>query len=156
MAQRIKILIPGPLKFLFVKEGLEYYSKKIKPFVELEILAPKVKTEKLKKEEKLAKEEEVLKKYISKKDYLIVMDERGKSFKSRECASRLQKLLENFQQLCFIIGGPEGVSQNLKNQAKELWSLSSLTLNHEIALLVLAEVIYRSFTIIKGIPYHRD
>ncbi|WP_038057472.1 23S rRNA (pseudouridine(1915)-N(3))-methyltransferase RlmH [Thermodesulfobacterium hydrogeniphilum] len=156
MSHKIKVLIPGPIKFNFIKEGLEYYSKKIKPFIDLEIIAPKVKTEKLNKKLRLQKEEEILKKYISKKDYLIILDEKGKIFKSQELAKYLKNLIENFSQIAFVIGGPDGISENFKKEAKELLSLSKFTLNHEIALLVLLEAIYRSFTIIKGIPYHRE
>ncbi len=156
MARKIKVLFPGPIKFNFIKKGIEYYSKKIKPFIDLEIIAPKIKTEKLNKKLRLQKEEEILKKYISKKDYLIILDEKGKIFKSQELAKYLKNLIENFPQITFVIGGPDGVSENLKKEAKELLSLSKLTLNHEIALLVLLEAIYRSFTIIKGFPYHRE
>lgn len=154
--KKIKILAPGPLKFNFIKEGLEYYKNKIFPFISLELIIPKVKTSGLNKDQKLIKEEKVLRKYLSPKDYLIILDERGKMLKSVELAKYLEKLLEIHNSLCFIIGGPEGISKNLKNEAQEILSLSSLTLNHEITLLVLLEAIYRSFTIIKKFPYHRE
>lgn len=155
MLQRIKILMPGPIKFTFVKEGVEYYLNKIKTFVSIETLFPKIKTKGLKEDLKIKKEEEVLRKYISDKEYLIVLDERGEMFKSFELAKNLGNLMQTQTFITFIIGGEGGLSENLKKFAKELWSLSSLTLNHEIALLILMEALYRSFTIIKGIPYHR-
>lgn len=155
MLKKIKILMPDPIKFKFVKEGLEYYLKRIEPFVLVDTIFPKIKTKVSNVSIKLKKEEEVIKKYILDKDYLIVLDEKGKTFKSIELAERLKKLIQNYTYITFIIGGPDGLSENLKKQAKEIWSLSSLTLNHEIALLVFIEALYRSFTIIKGIPYHR-
>jgi len=154
--KKIKILASGPLKFNFIRDGLEYYKNKISPFISLEPIIPKIKTSGLNKEQKLIKEEKVLRKYLSPKDYLIILDERGKMLKSIELARHLEKILEIHDSLCFIIGGPEGISKNLKNEAQEILSLSSLTLNHEIALLVLLEAIYRSFTIIKKFPYHRE
>lgn len=156
MANKIKILMPGPIKFDFVKEGIKYYLEKIKPFIMLEIILPKIKIVKITKEEKIKKEEKILRKYlVLNKEYLIILDEKGKFFKSIELAKKVENLITNFSTITFIIGGEEGISENLKKEAKEIWSLSNLTLNHEIALLVLMEALYRSFTIINKIPYHR-
>jgi len=156
MLKKIKILMPGPVKFKFVKEGLEYYLERIEPFVSVDTIFPKIKTRVSDASIKVKKEEEAIKKYILDKDYLVVLDERGKAFKSLELAEKLKNLIQNQSYITFVIGGPEGISENLKKTAREVWSLSTLTLNHEIALLVLIEALYRSFTIIKGIPYHRE
>ena len=69
---------------------------------------------------------------------------------------KIEKWLEASKDLCFLVGGPEGLSDEFKQRADLLLSLSSLTLNHEIALLVLMEALYRSLTILKKIPYHRE
>jgi len=156
MLKKVKILMPGSVKFKFVKEGLEYYLKKIEPFVLVDTIFPKIKTKVSNVSIKLKKEEEAIKKYILDKDYLIVLDEKGKAFKSPELAEKLKNLMQNQSYITFVIGGSEGISENLKKTAREVWSLSPLTLNHEIALLVFVEALYRSFTIIKGIPYHRE
>ncbi|MDF2952891.1 MAG: 23S rRNA pseudoU1915 N3-methylase RlmH [Thermodesulfobacterium sp.] len=156
MLKKIKILMPGPVKFKFIKKGLEYYLKKIEPFVLVDTIFPKIKAKVSDVSIKVKKEEETIKKYILDKEYLIVLDERGKAFKSLELAEKLKILMQNQSYITFVIGGPEGISENLKKTAREVWSLSTLTLNHEIALLVLVEALYRSFTIIKGIPYHRE
>jgi 23S rRNA (pseudouridine1915-N3)-methyltransferase len=156
MLQKIKILMPGPIKFNFVKEGLEYYLNKLEKFVNISALFPKVKIKESEENMRIKKEGEVLKRHISDKEYLIVLDERGKAFKSFELAKKLEKLMQNQAFITFVIGGPEGLSEELKKDAKEIWSISSLTLNHEIALLVLVEALYRSVTIIKGIPYHKE
>jgi 23S rRNA (pseudouridine1915-N3)-methyltransferase len=156
MLQKIKILMPGPIKFNFVKEGLEYYLNKLEKFVNISALFPKVKIKESEENMRIKKEGEVLKRHISDKEYLIVLDERGKAFKSFELAKKLEKLMQNQAFITFVIGGPEGLSEELKKDAKEIWNISSLTLNHEIALLVLVEALYRSFTIIKGVPYHKE
>ena len=156
MLKKIKILMPGPVKFKFVKEGLEYYLEKIEPFVSVDTIFPKIKAKVSDASIKVKKEEEAIKKYIIDKEYLIVLDERGRAFKSLELAEKLKILMQNQSYITFVIGGPEGISENLKKTAREVWSLSTLTLNHEIALLVFVEALYRSFTVIKGIPYHRE
>jgi len=148
--------MPGPIKFNFIKEALEYYLDKMKPLVLIETIFPKIKVKASDKEIKKKAEEEILRKYILDKEYLIVLDERGKFLKSIELAEKLENLMQTQSVITFLIGGPEGLSENLKRQAKEVLCLSPLTLNHEIALLVLVEALYRSFTIIKGIPYHRE
>ncbi len=85
----------------------------------------------------------------------MVLDERGQTLNTIELASKIEKWLEASKDLCFLVGGPEGISPELKHKAHFLLSLSPLTLNHEIAILVLMEALYRSFTILKKIPYHR-
>ncbi len=147
--------MPGPIKFGFVENGLKYYLSKIRTFVEIEPVFPKIKVKVTEVSKRKKIEGNTLKKHISKREYLIALDERGKSFRSTELAERLKNLMQTQSVITFVIGGPEGLSDELKNSAKEILSLSTLTLNHEIALLVLVEAIYRSFTIIKGIPYHK-
>ena len=69
--------------------------------------------------EKLIKEEKVLRKYLSPKDYLIILDERGKMLKSVELARHLEKILEIHDSLCFIIGGPEGISKTIQRHLRD-------------------------------------
>jgi len=156
MGIKIKLLAPGPLKFPFVIKGLEYYAEKIEKFVELKMIFPKVKTTGLKGEQRVKKEGEVLKKHLKDDEYLFVLDERGKTYTSIEFAKHLERLFLSYSRMCFIVGGPEGISSELKNRANELLSFSTFTLNHEITLLILAEQIYRCFSILKGSPYHRE
>lgn len=156
MSGKIRLIAPGPLKLPFVKEGLKYYLNKINLLAKAEFLFPKVKHFSVLKEERLNREKKILEKFLSSKDFLIVLDERGEHLKSHELAYFLEKTWQSSYEVCFLVGGPEGLSEELKMRAHKLLSLSSLTLNHELALLILAEVIYRSLTIIRGIPYHKE
>ncbi len=152
----IKILSPGTPSFSFVKEGVDYYLKKLKTIGKVEVIFPKIKIKGSSPELRLKAEEKAFRRHLKPRDYLIVLDERGKLWRTLEFTKHLEELLLSHFSIVFLIGGPEGVSNTLKNEAKELLSLSTLTLNHEIALLLLLEALYRSFTILKGIPYHRD
>jgi len=156
LRKKIKLLAPGPLKLDFVKIGLEYYSKKLKKFVDLDMLFPKVKTSGFNPEQRREREKEALKKYLKNKEYFFVLDEKGKTYRSFEFAKHLENLFLNYPCICFLIGGPEGISSELKSMAHEVISFSAFTLNHELVLLVLAEQLYRCFSIIKGTPYHRE
>lgn len=156
MSGKIKLLAPGPLKFPFVKEGLKYYLSKLEPLAKIEFLFPKIKHSTSSKQDRLNKEKIVLEKYLSSKDFLIILDERGEFLRSDGLAFLLEKVWQSSYDICFLIGGPEGLSEDLKKRAHKLLSLSSLTLNHEVVLLVLAEVLFRSLSLLKGFPYHRD
>lgn len=152
----IYLLAPGPLKYSFIKEGLEYYLNKLSKWTKVVFQFPKIKGSYSKKEERLRAEEEVLLKYIQENTYLILLDERGKSYHTLEFAKFFERLLATKNNITFLVGGPEGVSENLKKRASELLKISDFTLNHEVALLVLAEALYRTITLIKGHPYHRE
>jgi len=152
---KIKVLSPDVPKLNFVKEGVQFYSKRIQKFLKTELIFVKVKNKRGSIQERLKAEEEAFKKYITSQSYLIVLDERGKLWDTENFTKHLESLLSSQKELIFLVGGPEGVSKALKKDAKELFSLSPLTFNHELALLVLLETLYRSLSILKGHPYHR-
>ena len=81
---------------------------------------------------------------------LIVCDEKGKERSSKEFSDLLKK--RELGKLCFVIGGPEGLREDLK---KESFALSKMTYTHEMARMILLEQIYRGFSIIKNLPYHK-
>lgn len=87
----------------------------------------------------------------------IVLDERGKAYRSIELAQWIQDHdLRGTKRASLIIGGAEGHSQAFRKTADECWTLSSLTLQHEIALVVLVEQLYRAYSILRKEPYHRE
>lgn len=87
----------------------------------------------------------------------IVLDERGKAYRSLDLARWIeQKDLHGTKRASLVIGGADGHSAAFRAQADECWTLSSFTLQHEIALVVLAEQIYRAYTILRNEPYHRE
>jgi len=89
--------------------------------------------------------------------FRLVLDERGKRFTSRAFAEEVKKIEGNPRKTCaLLVGGADGLSERVRECADLLWSLSPLTLQHEMALVVALEQIYRAHTILTGIPYHRD
>ncbi|MDZ7374545.1 MAG: 23S rRNA (pseudouridine(1915)-N(3))-methyltransferase RlmH [candidate division KSB1 bacterium] len=107
------------------------------------------------KELRLQEEAERLKRHITPEDYLVILDERGEEFDSVRFTSWLQGQLGTRRRTVFVVGGADGVSIPLLGQAHLRLRLSAMTLQHEIALLVLAEQLYRAFTLLIGHPYHR-
>ena len=88
--------------------------------------------------------------------YKVVLDERGKSFATRQLCDSIARWRGAGRDVAFIIGGADGTAAALKEQADLLWSLSPLTLPHGLVRIVLAEQLYRAVSILSGHPYHRE
>ena len=89
-------------------------------------------------------------------DYLIAMDPRGQSLNTEKFAQLIADRREHsLKRLVFVIGGPDGLSQEVRSRSHRVISLSSMTFSHEIARLLLLEQIYRAFTLVHRIPYHK-
>jgi 23S rRNA (pseudouridine1915-N3)-methyltransferase len=104
----------------------------------------------------IAAEEQKILGAIKPGDQLVLLDERGEQSGSREFATRLESWRASGRDLCFVIGGPDGVSNVIRARADFCWSLSRLTLPHGLARIVFAEQLYRAWTIGIGHPYHRE
>ena len=106
-------------------------------------------------ESKVAEAEKILSK-IDTSDFVVLLDESGREFKSREVADKLLEWQTIGRDVIFIIGGPDGVAQNCFDRANLQWSLSKLTLPHSLARILFAEQIYRAWSLTTGHPYHRE
>ncbi len=89
-------------------------------------------------------------------EQVVLLDERGKQMTSSGLASRLAGWQTEGRDLCFVIGGPDGVSSTCRERANFIWSLSDLTLPHGMARVLFAEQLYRAFSVQAGHPYHRE
>lgn len=85
----------------------------------------------------------------------LALDERGRQWSSTEFAAELKIWLEHHPQVAILIGGPDGMSDACRARADRLWSLSRLTYPHGMVRVLLAEQVYRAWTILQGHPYHR-
>lgn len=87
---------------------------------------------------------------------MLALDEAGIQMNSRKFAATLDRLRQDYDQITVVIGGADGLDQTLRDSAFAVWSLSAMTLPHLLVQVVLAEQLYRAWTIINGHPYHRD
>jgi len=92
---------------------------------------------------------------LSLDEQVVLLDERGKQLTSKSLASKLSDWQTDGRDLCFIIGGPDGVSDTVRQRADMMWSLSQLTLPHGMARALLSEQLYRAWSLQSGHPYHR-
>lgn len=93
---------------------------------------------------------------LSSNEAVVLLDERGKQLTSKRLATRLAAWQNDSRDLCFVIGGPDGVSDDCRRRADFTWALSELTLPHGLARVLFAEQMYRAWSLQAGHPYHRD
>lgn len=87
---------------------------------------------------------------------IVALDERGVDTTTRGLAARLESWMQDGDDVALVIGGPDGLAPEIKAAAAETLRLSSLTLPHALARVVLAEALYRAASLLKGHPYHRE
>ena len=102
-----------------------------------------------------AKEGEALLSSVPSGFRVIALEEHGKQWSTEELAGQLELWMREEHGVCFLIGGPDGLSQQCRQQAQNLWSLGRLTLPHAMVRAILAEQIYRAWSITRHHPYHR-
>lgn len=101
-------------------------------------------------------EGEIILQKLKADEEVVLLDERGKQMTSKALARRLADWQADGRDLCLVIGGPDGVSDAVRKRANFTWSLSQLTLPHGMARALLAEQLYRAWSLQTGHPYHRD
>jgi len=92
---------------------------------------------------------------LNASEQVVLLDEQGKQLTSKMLAARLADWQRERRDLCFIVGGPDGVSDACRQRADFVWSLSELTLPHGLVRVLLAEQLYRAWSLQTGHPYHR-
>jgi len=104
----------------------------------------------------MRKEEEQLLKRAERADTVIALDERGAEWTSMQLADQMRVWQQDAASVAVLIGGPDGLTEACRRRADAAWSLSRLTLPHGLVRVVLAEQVYRAWTILQGHPYHRE
>lgn len=93
---------------------------------------------------------------IPKKAYIIALDERGKQYTSIELSKKVGQWQQLGCDVVLLVGGPNGLTDEIREKANELWSLSKLTLPHPLVRVFLIETVYRGYSIFANLPYHRE
>ena len=93
---------------------------------------------------------------IRSDEQVVLLDEKGAQFSCQQLATRLSEWQSDGRDLCFIIGGPDGVAHACRQRADVVWSLSKLTLPHGFARVLFLEQLYRAWSLQSGHPYHRE
>ena len=155
---RISVLAVGTRMPNWVDDGVREYARRMPPQIQFSVdeISPGQRTGR--GSVKAAREQEAaqLKKRMAACDLTIALDERGKQWTSTELATEMRGWLQDYPKVALLIGGPDGFSADVRDSVDRLWSLSPMTLPHGLVRVVLAEQIYRAWTIVDGHPYHRE
>ena len=153
----IKLLVVGKTKNKELISLISNYVKRIKLYNKFQII--EVNSTKSKKNNendfKKIESENILKK-VKNNDLLILLDEKGKIYSSREFANFIKIKTQENKTIIFVIGGAFGFSSELYSKSHGLISLSNMTFSHQIIRLFFTEQLYRAFTILNNHPYHND
>lgn len=155
----IVLLTVGKTNMSFVSNGIDEYCSRLKRYIPYKIVClPDIKnSRKLTFEQQKEAEGKALLEALLQSDFVILLDERGKQYKSLEFADMLQqKMASGLKRLVFVIGGPYGFSKSVYDRGNSLLSLSKMTFNHEMVRLFFTEQVYRAMTILRGEPYHHE
>lgn len=155
---RLTIVAVGGRMPAWVEEGVSEYSKRLPRELRLQWReVPLAHRGKYAKAEQLcqAEGEQVLK-AVPQGDRVIALDVKGKSWTTPELAQQLSSWQMSGDNYSLLIGGPDGLSAECLARAERRWSLSALTLPHPLVRIVLAEQLYRAWTITVNHPYHRE
>ena len=155
----VKLVTVGKTDVPWVKEGLDLYVSRLRhyvPFTLVEI--PQLKNVSAFSQEQIKeKEGELILKQVAPGDTVILLDERGRQYRSVEWADWIQRQFSmGGKGLVFVVGGAYGFSQKVYDRSNGLVSLSKMTFSHQMVRTVFAEQLYRAFTIIRGEPYHHE
>lgn len=153
---KIELLVVGKTKQDYLTAGIEDYQQRLRPYCPLSIKVVKEKRGKLPDNARLREEGEKLMSLVSKGAWLAVLDPGGRQLSSEDLALDLGRWRDTGRQLiAFVIGGPLGLSDEVRRRAAVTISLSRMTFTHEMARLVFLEQLYRAFTILAGSKYHK-
>ena len=142
----------------WINTGYAEFSKRMPQELQINLIeiTPSIRNKTTPTEKNIKEEGERIQSAIPANSKLIVLDEKGKYFSSIDLSKKMEGWLPMGQDIVLVVGGADGIDPVIKNQADENWSLSSFTLPHALVRVVVAEQLYRAWSILQGHPYHRE
>lgn len=154
---KIKLLMIGKNREKFIEDGYLFYTKRVLNYLPFEgvIIPPPKISANLSPEETKLREGELLIKKMKGDDFVVLLDEKGKSFTSGGFAGFLQQRMNSgIKTLTFVTGGAYGFSEEMYGIAHAKLSLSPMTFPHQLVRVIFMEQLYRAMTILRNEPYH--
>lgn len=154
---KINLIVIGDIKEKYLKEAIQEYSKRLSRFCQLKIIELKENVARSNNNldilNALKKDAEQIKPHLA--GHIVCLDVEGKMFTSPEFAEKLQKQTLSTSEISFIIGASNGLHEEIKSLCKERISFSKMTFPHQLMRVIFLEQLYRAFTIINNISYHK-
>jgi rRNA large subunit m3Psi methyltransferase RlmH len=154
---RLHLIAVGKRMPAWVREGFSEYNKRLPQELRLNLIEirPTGRSRSGTTPAIIAGEAGRIRESLPKGSQVVALDEHGSQFDSVALARRIESWLHLGRDVALVIGGADGLDHDLKKSADLLWSLSPLTLPHAMTRLIVAEQIYRAWTILQKHPYHR-
>jgi 23S rRNA (pseudouridine1915-N3)-methyltransferase len=158
MAMRIRVIAVGLKPPAWVRDAARDYAERLPPELRLEWteVRPDIRGPSGHPPAWMTAEAQRIREAIPNGATVVALDEHGDDLTSRGLATRLERWRDRSAPLAILIGGPDGLDPGLKREAHERIRLSSLTLPHALVRVVIAEQLFRAWTILSNHPYHRD
>ncbi len=156
---KVAFWLIGKTNEAYLREGISIYEKRLGHYLrfEMEVLPDIKQSKHLKADQFKAKEGEMVLKKLNPQDFLVLLDERGKSYSSVQFAQYIEQLLvHSHKRIVFLVGGAYGFSDAIYQRANTKLQLSKMTFSHQMIRLFFVEQLYRAMTILKGEPYHNQ
>lgn len=154
---KINLICLGDIKEKFYRDAISEYEKRIGRFAQIKIVELKENVARTDAEKDvlaaLNKDAVEIKKHLT--PYSICLDIDGQMFNSVAFAKHLEKLTLTNSEISFVIGASNGLSQEIKDLCKEKMSFSKMTFPHQLMRVIFLEQLYRAFTILNNITYHK-
>ncbi len=150
----IQIIVPGRIKERYIQDGVADYLQRLRRYNKAEIIEVKIKG----RGGVVGKDDEgqQLLARLGSRVLLVALDPQGKSMTSESLAAQCEHWQNKGEKIvAFLIGGPTGLSDAVRQRANLLLSLSAMTFTHDMARLLLVEQLYRAYAIINGSQYHK-
>jgi len=152
----IKIISIGSPPSSSVNSLIDEYASRVNTFTKIEWVNHQIKS---KEKNIILKKELEAKKILSsinKNSFVIALDENGQSYNSCTFSNFLEQTMMHQSEIIFLIGGADGLSKDILEKCSKVISLSNLTFPHQLVKVLIIEQIYRGFSIINNLPYHRE
>jgi 23S rRNA (pseudouridine1915-N3)-methyltransferase len=154
---KIRLLVIGSRPDDWVQAGYEFYARRLPREMQLDLVEIPLATRSAGGDPAIArqKETERLLTRLLPRDFAVALDERGKNWSSVELSQQVARWQQDHPRVALLVGGPEGLTDEVRARANVLWSLSAMTFPHTLVRILVAEQLYRASTILKGHPYHK-
>ncbi|MBT3504197.1 MAG: 23S rRNA (pseudouridine(1915)-N(3))-methyltransferase RlmH [Piscirickettsiaceae bacterium] len=154
---KLSLLAVGNKMPGWVNEGYQEYAKRLPRECQLSLqeITPAKRGKSGNAAQWMAEEGERILTAVPSNHHVVSLDVKGKPWNTEQLAQQMQQWLADGRDVSLLVGGPDGLSQACSQRADQAWSLSALTLPHPIVRIVIAEQLYRAWTVLQNHPYHR-
>lgn len=154
---KLRLICVGQKMPDWVSTGYNDYARRMPPELPLELteiaMAHRGKNPDIPR--LMQRESDAILASVAPRDRVIALEVGGRPWSTEKLASHLESWQQDGQDVCFLVGGPDGLADACRQRADQQWSLSPLTLPHLLVRIVLAEQLYRAWSITRNHPYHR-